>query len=526
MLLKKHLQFSFLAILMLFALNSAINFWSNQKNDAAVEAMEQAVSRQALITSIKQGTADIQKQVSRLGQFNFDATAPPLPAHEIEQMNLRSATIATQIEMLHKLSDDEMRAKVEALQKSYADLAASWLVFNQNFGINHMQALTELALHTEPLSQHVLYEAVPVLEESEKQRIEAARKELGAAQWWTTGMASMIFIISLCAAAFIAVRTYLRLARGLKVLQNGLESINNGDSSHHIVLQSNDELGEIASSINNQCDTLRDTQSRLIQLDQELALDRTELEKQRQTSESLLRNILPISVAEEFLTKGSVEPRYLEDVTIIFTDFVNFSAFTEKLAAGDLVQMLHEYFSAFDQIAARYGLEKLKTIGDSYMCAGGLPERNPSHPVDAVMAAMEIANAVAELNSQYGWSIRVGIHTGHVIAGIVGKQKFSYDIWGESVNYASRLESSSEPNRITLSGQTHSRVKDFFECEKRSDISAKGVGKVDMYFVNGFLPSLIDDPKQTPPPAFLRRYRSYFQKDPPSFPAFLGRLKS
>ena len=115
MLLKKHLQFSFLAILMLFALNSAINFWSNQKNDAAVEAMEQAVSRQALITSIKQGTADIQKQVSRLGQFNFDATASPLPAHEIEQMNLRSATIATQIEMLHKLSDDEMRAKVEAL---------------------------------------------------------------------------------------------------------------------------------------------------------------------------------------------------------------------------------------------------------------------------------------------------------------------------------------------------------------------------------------------------------------------------
>ena len=291
-------------------------------------------------------------------------------------------------------------------------------------------------------------------------------------------------------------------------------------------MQSNDELGEIASSFNSLSDALHTTQTRLTHLDLELAQNQVEIANQRQVSESLLLNILPAAVVEEFRMKGSVEPKYLEDATIIFTDFVGFSSFTEKLAAEDLVRLLHEYFSAFDEITARYGLEKLKTIGDSYMCAGGLPERSPSHPVDAVMAAMEIIRVVTERSakgSQHSWAIRVGIHTGHLIAGIVGKKKFAYDIWGESVNYASSLESSSEPNRIALSGQTYSRIKDFFECEKRSKISAKGSQKLDMYLVKGFLPNLTDDFKQIPPPAFLRRYRSYFQKDPPSFPAFLAR---
>lgn len=314
---------------------------------------------------------------------------------------------------------------------------------------------------------------------------------------------------------------YRRIAKGLNTLKQGVESIRNGDAEHRIGLQSNDEIGEIANAFDNLSDDLLTTRNQRTGLEQELAQRCVEVENQRQVSESLLLNILPATVAEEFRRKGAVEPKYLEDVTIIFTDFVGFSSSSEKLAADELVQMLHEYFSAFDEIAARYGLEKLKTIGDSYMCAGGLPERNPSHPVDAVMAAMEIVRAVTErsgTDSQHNWAIRVGIHTGHVIAGMVGKQKFAYDIWGESVNYASRVESSSEPNRIALSGQTYSRIKDFFECEKRSKTHSRVSHQMDLYFVNGFLASLTDDSKQIPPAAFLRRYRSYFQKDPPSFP--------
>ncbi len=522
MLLKKNIQLSFFAILLLLALNFAINFWSNQKNTAAVEALQQATYRQALTTSIKLGTADIQKQVVRLGQMRLDAAATPLPVKEIEQINLHADAIAAQLDMLHTLADDEMRTRVSALQKNYDELNASWHIFYKNFGIAQVQALTELALHTEPLSQRVLYEAIPFLEEGEKQRIETARIALMEAQWWTAGTASMIFIFSMFIAALIAVRAFRRLARGLATLQRGVESISSGNSEYRIEMKSGDELEEIAGTFNSMSAALHTSQRLQADLDQKLTQQHEELEAQRKTSESLLRNILPASVADEFRLKGSVETKYMEDVTIIFTDFVNFSSFTEKMAAEDLVKMLHEYFTAFDQIIVNYGLEKLKTIGDSYMCAGGLPERNPSHPVDSILAAMEIVHTVLDLNAQHNWSIRVGVHTGHLIAGIVGKQKFAYDIWGESVNYASRLESSSEPNRITLSEQTYTRIKDFFECEKRNDIAVKGDQKSDMYFLTGILPSLIDDSKQYPPPAFLRRYRSYFQKDPPAFPTFTG----
>ena len=527
MILKTHIQFSLLAILLLFALNFSINFWSAQQKDAAIKVLQQETLFQAITTTIKQGAGDIQKQVFRLGQIHLDGSTNPLAPGEIEKLDAKSAKISAQIALLYTLSDDGTRTKVEALQKSYADLAASWHVFYGLFGSNHDQALTELALHAEPLSQHVLYEALPQLEELEQQHIETARQELKVAQGWSDRAALIAFTISLCAAFAIAVHLLRRIGKGLNALKQGAESIRNGDAEHRIALQSKDELGEIASSFNNLSDVLHTTQNQRTELERELAQRSAELESQRQVSESLLRNILPATVAEEFRQKGAVEPKYLEDVTIIFTDFVGFSASAEKLAADELVQMLHEYFSAFDEIAARYGLEKLKTIGDSYMCAGGLPERNPSHPVDAVMAAMEIVRAVTErsgTDSQHNWAIRVGIHTGHLIAGMVGKQKFAYDIWGESVNYASRVESSSEPNRIALSAQTYSRIKDFFECEKRSKTHSKVSHDMDLYFVNGILASLTDDSRQLPPAAFLRRYRSYFQKDPPSFPQQYAKL--
>jgi class 3 adenylate cyclase/HAMP domain-containing protein len=521
MILKKNIRYSFFAILILFALNFSINFWSTQKKQAAIELLQQAISSQALTTSVKQDCADIQRQVSRLGQVRIEAASAPLAPGDIAQMDSRSAAIAEQIATLVQLSDNEARAKAIDLQKRYADLAASWHVFYQNFGVNQAQALTELALHIEPSSQHLLHETIPLLEALEKQHIASARQELIAAQWWSDTTALMVFIVSLCIAVAIAVQIYRRIARGLDKLKLGVESIRNGDTAHRITLKTDDELGEIASSFNNITDALYASHVQTTRLDRELAQCSAETEKQRQVADSLLLNILPATVAEEFRRHGSVAPKYLEDATIIFTDFVGFSSFTENLAAEDLVKMLHEYFSAFDEITARYGLEKLKTIGDSYMCAGGLPERNPSHPVDAVMAAMEMVRVVTErrgMDNQHNWSIRIGIHTGHLIAGIVGKQKFAYDIWGESVNYASRLESNSEPNRIALSGQTYSRIKDFFECEKHSKTLAKDSQTMDMYLVNGFLPSLTDDFKQIPPAAFLRRYRSYFQKDPPSFP--------
>jgi class 3 adenylate cyclase len=263
---------------------------------------------------------------------------------------------------------------------------------------------------------------------------------------------------------------------------------------------------------------------KLLLANQELVERHQQVEQQKRVSESLLLNILPAEVAEELRAKGMVSPKYFEDVTILFTDFVGFTLATEKLAAEELVDLLHDYFTAFDQIVARYRLEKMKTIGDSYMCLSGLPVRNPAHPVDTVMAAFEMLRAVQERSRPdraAQWKVRIGIHTGPVIAGVVGINKFAFDIWGDTVNYSSRMESSGEANRINLSDRTHSRVKDFFECEHRGKVLTKEKRELDMYFANGILPGLMNGSTESPPLAFLRRYNVYFQKDPPAFPSFL-----
>jgi class 3 adenylate cyclase len=251
-----------------------------------------------------------------------------------------------------------------------------------------------------------------------------------------------------------------------------------------------------------------------------------EIEKQRQLAEKLLCNILPDKVAEELREKGLVDPMYFEDVTIVFTDFVGFTLSTEKLPAEELVQLLHQYFTAFDQIVSSYGLEKLKTVGDSYMCASGLPTRTPSHPVDAVMAAFEMVDYVkrtAESGQGAGWHVRVGLHTGPVIAGVVGIRKFAFDIWGESVNMASRMESSGAPGRINVSERTYTRVKDFFSCEHRGKVKTKEGREIDMYFVDAVSPALMAGQAGSPPPGFLRRYKTYFQKDLKCFPPCLSK---
>lgn len=263
---------------------------------------------------------------------------------------------------------------------------------------------------------------------------------------------------------------------------------------------------------------------KLMLANRELEERHLQVEKQKQVSESLLLNILPGEVADELRSKGMVSPKYFEDVTILFTDFVGFTLSTEKLAAEELVEMLDDYFTAFDRIVSKYRLEKMKTIGDSYMCISGLPSRNPAHPVDTVLAAFEMLHAVEERAGRgraLGWKVRIGIHTGPVIAGVVGINKFAFDIWGDTVNYSSRMESSGEANRINLSERTYSRVKDFLACEPRGKVLTKDKRELEMYFATGILPSLLDNSGQTPPPAFVRRYNVYFQKDPPAFPAFL-----
>jgi class 3 adenylate cyclase len=173
----------------------------------------------------------------------------------------------------------------------------------------------------------------------------------------------------------------------------------------------------------------------------------------------------------------------------MFTDFKGFTKISERLSPSQLVEEIHICFKAFDDIIEKHNIEKIKTIGDAYMCAGGLPVSNETHAVDVVNAALEIRQFMQEhlekkkLASQEVFEIRIGIHTGPVVAGIVGIRKFAYDIWGDTVNVASRLESSGEAGKINISGSTYEYVKDHFACTHRGKIEAKNKGQIDMYFV-------------------------------------------
>ncbi len=207
-------------------------------------------------------------------------------------------------------------------------------------------------------------------------------------------------------------------------------------------------------------------------------------------SNELLLNILPAQIAEELKSRNEVEPRYYDSATIMFTDFKGFTRIAEASEPRTLVNDLNQYFSAFDEIIERHNVEKIKTIGDAYMCAGGLPEKNNSHSVDVCRAAIEIRDFMARANRQREkmrlapWEIRIGLHTGPVMAGVVGKKKFSYDIWGDAVNIASRIESNGEAGRIAISESTYHRVRDEFECEHRGLIECKNKGMLNMYFLN------------------------------------------
>lgn len=214
-----------------------------------------------------------------------------------------------------------------------------------------------------------------------------------------------------------------------------------------------------------------------------------QIESEKQISEKLLMNILPEEVAQELKAKGKADAKFFDEVTVLFTDFKDFTKVAEKMTANELVEEINTCFMAFDQIMDTYGIEKIKTIGDSYMCAGGLPVSNTTHASDVVKAALDIQSFIQAhfqeslQKGKHSFQIRIGIHTGPVVAGIVGIKKFAYDIWGDTVNTASRMESSGEVGKVNISETTYQLVKDKFICTHRGKINAKGKGEMDMYFV-------------------------------------------
>ncbi|MBK7946051.1 MAG: adenylate/guanylate cyclase domain-containing protein [Flavobacteriales bacterium] len=216
------------------------------------------------------------------------------------------------------------------------------------------------------------------------------------------------------------------------------------------------------------------------------------VEAERAVSEGLLLNILPAEVAQELKIKGHADAKHYDEATILFTDFKGFTAISERLTARELVDELNECFKAFDHIITARGIEKIKTIGDAYMCAGGLAGTKGSSPLQVVLAALEMQDYMVKRKSERalhglpGFDMRVGIHTGPVVAGMVGVKKFQYDIWGDKVNIASRMESSGEVGQVNISEATYTLVQVTLGLRftTRGKVQAKGKGELEMYFVS------------------------------------------
>ncbi len=229
---------------------------------------------------------------------------------------------------------------------------------------------------------------------------------------------------------------------------------------------------------------LRDLERlRLLELQQEKQL----LEAEQEKSERLLLNILPQAIAER-LKRGehTIAERYT-DVTVMFADLVDFSTFANNTDPQELVAMLNDLFSRFDRITDRYGLEKIKTIGDCYLVVGGLPEPRASHAADVAAMGLEMIEALAALNRerQLSLAMRIGINTGPVVAGVIGSRKFTYDLWGATVNLANRVQSSGLHNRVNVSASTYELLKSTFRLTERGIVDCKGVGRVQTYLLDG-----------------------------------------
>jgi len=206
---------------------------------------------------------------------------------------------------------------------------------------------------------------------------------------------------------------------------------------------------------------------------------------EREKSEKLILNILPAKIVNDLKEKGKADPEKFENVTVYFSDLVGFTKMSNSLEPKILINELNELFTAFDNIIEENNCERIKTIGDAYLCVCGMPEKNECHAENILNSSIQIINYLSERNenSKITWEMRIGIHSGVVVGGVVGLKKYIYDVFGDTINTASRMESHSEPMKINVSETTYNLLKDKFAFQPRGEFDVKGKGKMKMYFL-------------------------------------------
>lgn len=284
----------------------------------------------------------------------------------------------------------------------------------------------------------------------------------------------------------------LQITRPIVAIKDAAIRVANGDFQQMAPVMTDDEVGVLARAFNQMTERLQDLytgwEEKVMQLElAEMSVRKSlqELEVEQARSERLLLNTLPSAIAKRLKVGESVIAEHYEQVTVLFADLVNFTQVAERMPPKRLVEVLNEIFSEFDQLSDRHALEKIKTIGDAYMVVGGLPEPNPHHAETVAAMALDMMTVLQSFNARTGETLklRIGIHSGSVVAGVIGMKKFTYDLWGDTVNLASRMESQGEAGQIQLSPVTYGLVKARFDCAPRGPIEVKGKGEMITYFL-------------------------------------------
>jgi adenylate cyclase len=285
------------------------------------------------------------------------------------------------------------------------------------------------------------------------------------------------------------------------------------------------EQTEALRRLSRQVLTLLELRRRLIEHNETIAqleLAREEAAAQKARADELLDNLMPRAITEELKKYGRVQPKYIRSATVLLADFQGFTLLSERAEPAALIGLLDEYFSAFDDIITSHGLEKIKTIGDAYMAVGGVPETGLRHPIDACLAALEMQATAARMKSRsdrFGlpsMELRIGVHTGPVISGVVGNRRFTFDIWGDAVNIASLMEAHSLPGRINVSDTVAGHARGLFELEPRGPVEAKHERTHEMFFLNRLkLEFSSDQDGQQPNESFAAEYDRLTGRSPP-----------
>ncbi len=280
-----------------------------------------------------------------------------------------------------------------------------------------------------------------------------------------------------------------------------------------IVIQVSEKVS-IRKKLEYSQEELKRNAEKLKNLNQQIIQQKLALENEKSKTDKLLQSILPKKIADELLQQGYTKPRQYKYVSILFADVIGFSDLTKQSHPIDLVSRLDNYFYAFDEIIEYYGLEKIKTIGDCYMCAGGIPEENPQNAITTVIAGLKIQETALRLKKELdpslpAFRLRLGIHTGEVVAGVVGKNKFAYDIWGDAVNIASRIVEAGEKDKVNISEKTFNLVKDHFLFTERGEVMTKRSLPIKMYFVDQLRPEFCNHENwKTPSNSFINQLKT------------------